>query len=160
MHYYDVSQPTSNNLTLHGMILNKKVQLLEAFRLEDSTKCGKVSSAKWTEVMQRVVGVKIQWHMLIAMIVPVACIVTEEDSIHYEPFLTDFEERQMSDTASLDGLGQGAEDDVNYFLVESLYLQARQLEDIFNFFDEESDGIILLEGLEAGCAYTTVLLCG
>lgn len=147
--YFDISKQVQNDLTLHGMILGKKAALLEAFRAEDVSQGGLVRAAVWTEVMQRVVGVKVQWQLLMDMMVPPSCM--DGQQVKYEAFLADFEARQMDDGGSLDGTGGGTEEEVNYFLVESIYAQGRHLEEVFRFFDEDNDGLILLPDLIAGC---------
>lgn len=117
------------------MIRAKKLQLAESFRREDVMSSGLVSTAKWAEVMQRVVGVKIQWQvgvnlkfsnnnvvqLLVPMMVPRECI-REDGSILYNNFLEDLEYQTVPDNVSVDGVGLQDENEVLLFEVtQSLF---------------------------------------
>lgn len=93
------------------MIKAKRLQLAEAFRREDAMSSGAVSPSKWAEVMQRVVGVKIQWQLLVPMMVSRECL-REDGSIVFESFLEDLESRTVPDNVSVDGTGLQDENEV------------------------------------------------
>lgn len=148
VHQYDMSaMNASSDLSLHGMMLRKQVELAEAFKAADSSCTGILSRTKWAEVMQRTVGVKINWHLLVTLVVSKEA-MTPEGDILYMVFLNTFESNAAkaanSDRVSVDGTGlkEGNEDEINYFLIESLYAQAEKLEEVFNFFDQNQDGSV------------------
>jgi hypothetical protein len=76
----------------------------------------------------QVVGVKIQWQMLSGMIVPASCVQPGGD-IEYIRFLNEFESMKVPDNDSDAGIGQD-EEEINYHIVESVYVQVQALRSI------------------------------
>lgn len=144
VHYYDYapaaqkSADEDTNLSLREVILKKRPALLLAFEAADPQKSGFVSRKVWTEVMQRVSRLKLNWYMMLNILVPPEC--AYELGIEYLKFLTKFPAHM-----------EGSNEMMSVDLVDVLYSQHLTLESVFYFFDNEGTGVITRENMREGC---------
>eukprot|EP01041_Mallomonas_annulata_P006008 gene6008-12113_t len=143
VHYYDYAPAAHDatdldaNISVKELMLLKRPALLLAFEAADLTRSGFVSRKVWADVMQKVTRVKLNWYMMLNVVVPPNCV--SENGVEYLNFLGSFP------TTMEASVGNSVD------LVDVLYSQHQTLESVFYFFDTEGTGVITKQSFHCGC---------
>lgn len=145
VHHFNLSDAkqslrAANHDNIREMILRKSKALQQAFETADVTCSKVVTKIKWSEIMQRVTGLKILWLAIIKELSP-ECV--NGNLINYSIFLKSLKKSVEENSA---------------ITVDSLYGQRQKLETIFHFFDKNGDGSISREEFRKGCDFMNTTL--
>jgi len=132
-----------NMVSLRELILRRKKALIQAFEAADAENSGTVPKIVWSEVMQRVMQLKILWLPIASAIAPNSM---SGAVINYNSFLSSVETQ-----AAVDAGGANS-------MMDSMYGQKEKLEAVFRFFDKDGNGSISREEFKLGCDFMNTTL--
>lgn len=164
--YYNGSDPLTQERRLRDttqaslaeLILKKKVSLRKAFedKEADTEKTGRLPLDVWSSVMEDVTKVQVQWKLLLPLLMPTnepvaeaaasgddAAGVDNHTTIDYVAFLDGFQLQFMGKASMSATTGKT--------MFDALYVNRRQLETMFRFFDTDKSGSITRSEFRKGC---------
>lgn len=141
---YEQEQHLQNatQASLANLILKKKAPLRRAFEAVDAAKTGTVSVDVLVSVMEQVTKIHVQWLLLVPLLLPGR---TDEAMV-------DVDYNQLLEGFQLQFEGaHTAGKEHNRALFDALYVNRRELEAMFAFFDKDKNGSISRAEFRAGC---------
>lgn len=180
----DQQATSTSPLSIPEQIFRKKMVLLDAFHSADVDRDGVIPVATWSDVMQHILKLKIQWASLLPALIQItsqssslrgvnangqpstpsssSCLLQGEDNqpmINYFLFLNGFTSPKAfqfpSDaddgTNSTSGVSSTPNLDLNQAIVNALYTHYLHLEQTFQFFDLDKNGIITKDEFFSQC---------
>jgi Ca2+-binding EF-hand superfamily protein/diadenosine tetraphosphatase ApaH/serine/threonine PP2A family protein phosphatase len=126
--------------SLANLILRKKESLRRAFEAEDVAKRGEVSVDVFAKVMEEVTQIHVEWLLLLPLLLPGR---SEGTMVDYNQLLGGFQ-------LQLEGIST-ASNEQNRACFDGLYVNRRELEAMFAFFDRDKNGSISRDEFRQGC---------
>jgi serine/threonine-protein phosphatase with EF-hand domain len=126
-----------NKVSLMELMRRRKRALELHFESADTSGTGLIAKWKWSEIMQKVTGLKILWLPLVPVLMPASCL--EGQSVKYKDFLKSLGAENLT-------MMSFSQSDIS-----AMYGPIEQLELIFRFFDKDGDGSISREEFKLGC---------
>ncbi|KAM3578115.1 hypothetical protein VYU27_000211 [Nannochloropsis oceanica] len=126
--------------SLANLILRKKEPLRKAFEAEDAAKTGEVPMEVFAKVMEDVTQIHVEWRLLLPLLLPGR---SEGIMVDYNQLLGGFQ-------LQLEGISTAGKEQ-NRACFDGLYVNRRELEAMFAFFDKDNDGSISRAEFRQGC---------
>ncbi|KAJ0406341.1 hypothetical protein ATCC90586_007184 [Pythium insidiosum] len=134
----------SNLDGLFSLIIEHKEDLMEAFLNEDKEKTGKLKIATWSQIMEDVLDLALDWPALQPLLTSV-----KDGSVPYEDFLARYNAAGSADAAAATEKSEDPERAKRRAAFNSLYRHRTRLEALFRVLDRDGNGTITLDELEA-----------
>ena len=137
MNEVEESIEQNNTNSLRSMIMKKRSNILESFGKLDKEKSGKITKDEWAATMVEATGLAIGWLELMPIL---AIEVDEFGQINYRDFFSHL----RSSIAKLSTSENG--------VIDAIYgMSSPLMHMMFDFFDENGDGIITKDEFQKGC---------